>query len=279
MSIFRLPNNEESMPDLFHQEPTFEDLGQQNGITFWWASDFMQMLGYSSEASFKQVINKAKAACLAINIDCDEGFISAERELDGQIIRDYKLSRFACYMVAMNADSKKPNVAAAQVYFAHAVEELNLLLKGADDIARLEYREEIKGATKALNSAASSAGVTNFAIFTDSGYRGLYNMSGALAASRRGVEPGKLLDRMGKAELSANLFRATMTEARLKREGVKSETLANHVHNSVGKEVREMVIKNTGVAPENLPIERPINEVGKALKQANKQLTTGKGKK
>jgi DNA-damage-inducible protein D len=192
-----------------------------------------------------------------------------KRIVDGNAIDDIKLSRFACYMVAMNADIKKPVVARAQAYFAEQVEKINIILEGRNEIERLNIRHEIRDMSAPLNSAAKSCGVVNFGLFHDAGYRGLYNRGIGDVKKMKGIrEAADHFDFMGRTELAANLFRMTMTEERLKMQPGSGEKEAMHVHNQVGREVRNMVIKNTGTTPENLPAERRLGDVKKALKQA-----------
>lgn len=238
----------------------------------WWASDFAQMLGYGDMITFAKVIRRAMTACLSINMDCSDEFAKVKRVVDGSLGDDYKLTRFACYMVVMNADSKKHQVARAQVYFAKQVEQFSLILEGKNDVERIIARGEITDGTKSLCAAAKAAGVNDFAAFNDSGYRGLYNMSIRVVTARKGVPAGKLLDHMGRTELAANLFRITLTEDRLKMDDIKGEQNACNVHRRVGKGVRDMVRENTGMYPEDLPAERRLGEVSQQLKKANKQL-------
>ncbi len=256
---------------------SFEDYGHENGTKYWWATEYANMLGYASYNSFLKPINKAIQSCMAANIDHFIDFRREQRIIDGNTIDDLKLSRFACYMVAMNADSKKPQVARAQVYFADQVEKVNLLLEGSNDLERLNTREEIKTGNIALNSAASQSGVKNFGLFQDAGYRGLYNKGLSAVKDQKGIKKSQdHFDFMGRTELAANLFRITLTEERLKNSAINSEQSAMKVHNSVGKQVRKMVIDNTGTAPENLRPERRLGEVKKELKKANKALNKKK---
>ncbi|MCJ8209423.1 hypothetical protein MUY27_06860 [Mucilaginibacter sp. RS28] len=264
-------------PQETSQSLSFEDFSHQNGITYWWASDFMKMMGYPTLQAFTKPINRAMTACLSINIDCHDNFIKAERIVDGNHITDYKLTRFACYMIAMNGDTKKPEVAAAQVYFAKQAEQINLMLSGANDVERLLTREEIKDGNKSLTSTAKASGVVNYAFFMDAGYRGLYNTGIKKLTAKKGIKPTEnLYDYMGKTELSANLFRIALTEEKLKQLNIFNENHAIQVHNKVGSDIRKMVKENTGLNPEDLPVERRLGDVTKELKRANKQLNNKK---
>jgi DNA-damage-inducible protein D len=256
--------------------PAFDDftiVGEvADAAKTWWASDLAQMLGYNDITSFAKTIRRAMGACLSANIDCSDEFSKTKRVVDGNVVDDFKLTRFACYMVVMNGDSKKPQVARAQVYFAQQAEQFDLILEGKNDVERIIARAEITDGNKSLNAAAAASGVTNFAIFNDAGYRGLYNMGIKQVTVKKGVANGTLLDHMGRTELAANLFRITLTEDRLKMTNVKGENNACLVHRSVGKGVRDMVRDNTGMYPEDLPVERKLGEVQRQLKKANKQL-------
>lgn len=260
------------------QQLTFEDYGNENGTTYWWATDFCQMLGYASMSSFMKPINKAIQSCMSANIDYFDDFVREKRLVDGKQIDDFKLSRFACYMVAMNCNpSNKPQVARAQVYFASQVEKINLILEGRNDIERLQIRDELKSSATSLNSAASQHGVVNFGLFHDAGYRGLYNKGIKQVKQQKGIKPSAdHFDYMGRTELAANLFRVTLTEERLKNSASNSEQVAKNIHNTVGKQVRKMVKDNTGVFPEELPTERRLGEVKKELKKATKKLNSTK---
>lgn len=254
---------------------TFEDYGHENGIRYWWASEFAAMLGYTTLDSFRKPINKAIQAFMAAGIDHFSDFRSEIRITEGKSVQDFKLSRFACYMVSMNADPKKVQVAKAQLYFADQVEKINLILEGNNDMDRLLTREEIRVSNKSLISIAKDSGVENFALFQDAGYRGLYNSGITEVKKKKGINlKHDHFDYMGRTELAANLFRITLTEERLKNSPVYDERAAQNVHKSVGKQVRKMVIDNTGNAPENLPPERRLIEVKKELKKAGKALNS-----
>lgn len=229
----------------------FEKLGKSNGVRCWMESDLMVALGYQSAASFRNVIIRAMQACLTLGIPTDEAFIPS----DGQ----YKLTRFACYLIAMSGDSKKPLVAAAQVYFATLAETFNDHLQHAESIDRLLVRQEMTDGMKTLSSTAKRHGVQNYAFFQNAGYRGMYNMDLARLTAVKGVQTGGLLlDYMGKEELAANLFRVTQTESRIKNQNLQGQNQLERAAHEVGRKVRQMMIENTGKAPEVLPITEHI---------------------
>jgi DNA-damage-inducible protein D len=259
---------------------SFEDFGHENGVRYWWASEYSEMLGYSSYDTFRKSVNKAIQAFMATGIEYFNDFRQELRIIDDKTVQDIKLSRFACYMVAMNADPKKPQVAKAQMYFADQVEKINLILEGNNDMERLLTREEIKDGQKSLASAAKNSGVINFGLFQDAGYRGLYNTGVSGLKKKKGInQKHDHFDYMGRTELAANLFRITLTEERLKNSHTSTERSAMDVHKSVGRQVRNMVIDNTGVSPENLKAEKRLNEVKSELKKAGKALNKPDRKK
>ncbi len=264
-----------------HNEiPSFEDFRNENGITFWWASDLMKMLGYKDLKTFHKAIDRAITACMTINIPHYENFIAHQREIDGENVHDYKLTRFACYMVVMNADPKKKEVAAAQVYFAEQTRKFELIVEKQEDFERLIIRNEVKEGNKSLTSTAKAAGVTDYARFANAGYTGLYNMLNVELAKKRKVDPKELMEYMGRTELAANLFRITQTEEKIKSKGIRGQQNLEKTHFEVGREVRGMIQKNTGKNPEQLPIEQKLPDVQKVIKKGYKNmLKEDKGKK
>ena len=251
-----------------NSELTFEDFRNENGITFWWASDFMLMLGYKSMETFKKVIDRATKAFMSLGIDHYDNIVRTENNGEP----DFKLTRFACYLIAMNGDPKKPEVAAAQAYFAEQTRKFEVYIENHTDIERVLIRDEIKEGNKSLSSVAKNAGVEDYAKFTNAGYRGMYNMINTQLAKRRGVDKSKLFETMGRTELAANLFRITQTEERIKSQNVHGQRALEQTHHDVGKEVRDIIIKNTGKKPESLLQEKQIPEVKKTLKQEFKEM-------
>jgi DNA-damage-inducible protein D len=260
--------------ELFKEEPqpSFEDFKNENGFTYWWATDLMKMLGYKDMKSFGKAIDRATKACISLNIPHYTNIVAQERELGGSSIQDFKLTRFACYLVVMNADPRRVEVAQAQAYFAEQTRKFEILVQNSEDFERLLYREEIKEGHKALNVAAKQAGVQDFARFANAGYMGLYNMQNWQLAKRRKIDSKELHNYMGRAELAANLFRITQTEERIKNFKVKGQQNLEQTHYTVGREVRDMVQKNTGTNPENLPIGKNLNTVQKELKDGHKKM-------
>ena len=262
---------------------SFEDFKNENGITYWWASDLMTMLGYKDMKSFQRVLDRATKAFVSLNIPHYENIISQQREKDGTSNQDFKLSRFACYITVMNGDPKKIEVAQAQVYFAQQTRKFELHLENNEEIERILIREELTEGNKSLASVAKQSGVIDFAKFQNAGYMGMYNMPSWKLEQKRKIKKGKLMDFMGRTELAANLFRTTQTEERIKNKGIKGQNNLEQTHYQVGKEVREIIQKNVGKNPENLIQEKQLSDVKKELKQGHKKMlkedTSNKKKK
>ncbi|EZI26379.1 damage-inducible protein D [Pseudomonas extremaustralis 14-3 substr. 14-3b] len=264
--------------DVFHfddSRPHFDGLCRKNGITYWFARDFMKMIGYQTFQSFQKAVQKAIASCTTLGIDIMENFQQVDREIDGKIEKDYKLSRFACYLTAMNGDSKKPEVARAQAYFAAVAETFKRYIDQAEDVERVLIRDEISLHEKSLSGVAKQAGVTEYHFFQNAGYRGLYNMNMSDLKNRKGLigkdSSRSLLDFMGKQELAANLFRVTQTEAKMENEGIRGQKAAERAAEAVGRKVRETMIEISGDTPESLPLARDLKQVKGDLKASSKE--------
>jgi DNA-damage-inducible protein D len=260
--------------DVFHFEKdrkSFEDYAQANGGLYWYARDLAEMLGYESFQSFKNAVNKATRTCLTIEISVAENFIQIDREIDGRSEADWKLSRFACYLVAMNGDIKKPGVAAAQAYFATVAAAFQKAIQTATNVERVLIRDEVSVREVSLNSLAKQSGVENYPFFQNAGYRGMYNMNLAALREYKGVDGSRpLLDFMGNEELAANLFRITQTEARIRNENVRGQRALEVTAHHVGRKVRETMRELSGTVPEALPIAQDIKQVRSSLKSTHK---------
>ncbi len=267
---------EENQPKQQALLPTFEDFKHENGDTFWWASDFMVMLGYDDYDIFKnKVIGRATQALISLGVDHYTQIIPSTRKIEGKDMDDLKLTRFACYIVAMNGSPQKKEVALAQAYFAAETRKLELFLEGNEDVARLIYRQEFTAGQKSLMDTAKKSGVENFAEFNNAGYIGLYNKTAEQLKRQRNLpqsESTRLHDYMGRTELAANLFRVTQTEERLKQDEVKTQQHANRTHLNIGRRIRQMVEENTGKLPEQLPVQRKLPEVKRELIKTKKAL-------
>lgn len=263
--------------------PSFESLRQNNehGAEYWSARDLQPLLGYSQWRRFEQAMDRAKASCATSGNSPEHHFAGAGKPISGgkgavQIVDDYHLSRFACYLIAQNGDPRKPEIARAQKYFAIQARRQEISDQAAADLERLELRKQTAEEFKALSGAAQDAGVQGkmFGVFHDAGYKGLYGGLGRDAIKRRKAIPAKdnLLDRMNATELAANQFRMTQTRDKLAREHVASQTQAIHTHEQVGKEVRDAIKRIGGTLPESIPPAEHIKEVQKRLKSTTPKL-------
>ncbi len=251
--------------DVFHFEDkyvSFEDFAHKNGFFYWYARDFMAMLGYKSYSSFQKAINKAMTACIALNIPVNENFVQEKRQLNGKQVDDMRLSKFACYLAAMNGDTQKKEVASAQAYFATIAESFQKYVQQTQDVERVTIRDEITDNEKTLASTADHVGVTKFGLFHNKGYRGLYNMNLAQLKKHKKIpEKRPLLDFMGTEELAANLFRITQTEAKIRNDNIQGQRGCENAAYDVGARVRKTMKDLSGTSPEDLAIAQDIKNV------------------
>jgi len=252
----------------------------ENGNEFWGARKLSKVLEYSEFRHFLPVIERAKEACANSShtvVDHFEDYLEEIVHGKGakQTYDSVKLSRYACYLIVQNADPSKEVVAQGQTYFAiqtrlqeiRQMDEYNQL--SSEDEKRLFLRDEMKKHNIQLADAAKGAGVIepiDYAIFQNHGYMGLY---GGLDAKgihkRKGLKKSEnILDHMGSTELAANLFRATQTEEKLRRDNIKGKQKANQTHFEIGKKVRKTIEEIGGTMPENLPVAASIKKIEKA---------------
>ncbi len=253
----------------------FEDGAQDGETRFWYAHQLMDWLGYDSWQAFQGVITKAMGSCTRLGLDPTEAFIRDEVLVDGRPAKTYRLTRFACLLVSMTADSKKPQVAQAKAVLATIADALIQRRIQSEDLARLETREDLRFAEKTMTSAASTGGLqaSEFAIFKDAGFRGMYNMGLRQLQTYKGMPGGKTLyDFMGLEELAGNLFRVTQTAARIRSQNVKGLPHLSTTAQQVGNEVRRMMIQNSGTKPEQLALEEDVQGVQRRLKKAAREM-------
>lgn len=259
---------------------SFEDFKHENGITYWWASDLMHMLGYKDMKSFQKVLDRATKAFVTLSIPHYENIVPAMRTDRNEMTQDFKLTRFACYITVMNGDPKKEEVALAQAYFAQQTRKFELYIQNQNELDRLLIRDELTEGNKSLSSVAQKAGIENFAKFQDAGYTGLYNMPMWKLKKQKNIDGnGNLADHMGRTELAANLFRVTQTEERIKSKDIKGQAKLEETHFNVGREVRGILQKNVGKDPEQLPLEKKLPDIKKELKQGYKKMLKEDNKK
>ena len=266
------------MKEIDKNNKSFEEIKHidENGVEFWYARELMPILQYSNWQNFEKIINKAKISCENSNINVLDHFTDINKMVQigsgaERKQQDYELSRYACYLIAQNGDSRKKVIALAQTYFAVQTRKQEITEKEysmlTEDEKRFYQRNLTRKGNYSLNQTAKKAGVKNFDKFHNSGYKGLYNGETADdIAKRKGLRYREdILDNMGSEELAANLFRITQTESRLKRDNVDTEKKACDTHNKIGKIVRNAIKKAGGTMPEDLPTPK------KSLKQLEKE--------
>ena len=245
---------------------TFEDIKHidENGVEFWYARELMPILQYANWQNFEKIINKAKISCESSDVNVLDHFIDISKMVQigsgaKRKQQDYELTRYACYLIAQNGDSRKKVIALAQTYFAVQTRRQEITEKEysmlTEDEKRFYQRNLTRKGNCSLNQTAKKAGVKNFDKFHNAGYKGLYNGETADdIAKRKGLRYREdILDNMGSEELAANLFRITHTESRLKKDNISNEKDANKTHYTIGKNIREVIAKNGGTMPEDLP--------------------------
>jgi len=250
----------------------------EDGSAYWSARELMEVLGYAKWQRFRDAIQRAVLACQNSGQDPADHFTGAGKMViigsgARRKIEDFHLSRYACYLIIQNADPDKEIVALGQTYFAvqtrrqeymdagRALENLN------ENQRRIYLRGDLAEHNTKLAAAAQQTGVvtsSDFAVFQDHGYAGLY---GGLRArdihQRKGLKRGQhILDHMGSTELAANLFRATQTEDKLRRENIQGKDAANQTHYEIGRIVRDTIQQIGGTMPEDLPApEQSIQQI------------------
>ena len=266
------------MNDIDKTNKSFEDIKHidENGVEVWYARELMPILQYSNWQNFEKIIDKAKISCQNSDISVLDHFTDVNKmvQIGSGAYRkqiDYKLTRYACYLIAQNGDSRKKVIALAQTYFAVQTRKQEISEKEysmlTEDEKRFYQRDLTRKGNYSLNQTAKKAGVKNFDRFHNSGYKGLYNGETADdIAKRKGLRYREdILDNMGSEELAANLFRITQTESKLKKDNIFTEKEANKTHYNIGKNIREVIAKNGGTMPEDLPTPK------KSLKQLEKE--------
>lgn len=265
-----------------YSEATFEDIKHvdEDGNEFWYARELQKVLEYKEWRNFSKVIEKAKEACKKAGNVEKSHFVDVNKMVKGGVadipVKDIMLSRYACYLIVQNGDPSKEVIALGQTYFAVKTRQQELIEQYDDlteDQKRLSIRKQMVEHNKSLVEAASAAGVKTsieYATFQNHGYRGLY---GGLDAKgiheKKGLKKSqKILDHMGSEELAANLFRATQTDAKLRRDGIQGKDNANKTHFEVGQKVRQTIKELGGTMPEDLPTpEKSIKQLEREQKK------------
>lgn len=276
-------DNPKSSRSLFKQIKRIDEKNNE----YWTARDIAKALDYSAYKNFKPVVERAKTACENSGYSSADHFADFHEMIEigkggPREVDNIKLSRYACYLIVQNADPSKKIVALGQTYFAvqtrlreiQQMEEYRRL--GTENEKRLLLRNEIAKHNVTLAAAARSAGVTgptDYAIFQNHGYMGLYNGLDAKGIQqKKGLKKYQhILDHMSSTELAANLFRATQMEEKLRKENIKSKMKANETHFEVGKKVRQTIRELGGTVPEKLPVASSINKVDDKCKKSLKK--------
>jgi DNA-damage-inducible protein D len=255
------------LPNPSHESP-FQRIRRVNdaGNEFWSSREFAEILGYTDYRNFEQVIQKARTACFNSGQRIDDHFVDVTEMIEigkggHRPVQTIYMSRYACYLIIQNADPRKEIVALGQSYFAIQTRRQELSDEALEEERRLLLRDEMRKHNTQLADAAKDCGVVkpiDYAIFQNHGYMGLY---GGLDAhgihQQKGLKKSQqILDHMGSTELAANLFRATQTEEKLRRDKPKGKTAANKTHFEVGKKIRQTIHELGGTMPEKLPPRR-----------------------
>ncbi|MCI8575701.1 MAG: DNA damage-inducible protein D [Bacilli bacterium] len=273
-----------------YKEKTFEEIKHidEFGNEYWKARELMLALEYKRWDKFCNVIENAKIACEKSYYVIEDHFSHMGKMVKigsktSRTIMDYKLSRYACYLIVQNADPRKESVALGQTYFAIQTRKQEIseieYSKLTEDEKRFYQRNLTKKGNYSLNRTAMKSGVKNLDKFHNAGYKGLYNGETAndIAKRKKLRYREDILDNMGSVELAANLFRITQTEQKLINDNIRSESDANEAHYTIGKNIREVIAKNGGTMPEKLPTpKKSLKELERENK--NKLVTNIKNK-
>ncbi len=259
---------------LSHGFQDFESMAATNGEdNFWSARQLLIFLGYADYSSFRKPLERAQKACLTLSIPLEDNFRHGAANIDGREVTDLQLSRFACYLVAVNGDPKKPQVARLQVYLAGLANTVREYFENAEQIERLIARGDLSDEEVVLSRVATAHGVTKYAFFQAAGYRGMYNMNMAKLRQIKGAPGSETpLDYMHSEELAANLFRITQTRAKIESEDINGQVPLESAAESVGKRVRSFMLETSGHTPESLPAAEDITRVKTGLKKAQRTL-------
>lgn len=270
-----------------HVSP-FEEARQidEYGNEYWTARVLAKILNYTDFRNFEKAIKKAQVACENSGQAIPDHFVESNEMVEIgsraiRSIRDYRLSRYACYLIIQNADPAKEIVALGQTYFAVQTRKQEVFEQATEDERRIMLRDELRKHNSQLADAAYQAGVlttVDFAVFQNHGYKGLYGGLDAKGIhARKGLKKSqKILDHMGSTELAANLFRATQAEEKIRRENIQGKDEANQAHFDVGAKVRQTIKELGGTMPEELPTHEDVKKVERRLQKQQDNLLPDK---
>ena len=263
-----------------YSKKMFEDIKHidENQVEYWSARELQQVLEYKKWENFLKVINVAMIACKASKSDISSDFLEVRKIVrsgaTSKPILDFRLSRYACYLIVQNADPRKKVVALGQTYFAIQTRKQELFEHNyiglTEEEKRLLHRSATRRENISLNQIAADSGVKNFGKFHDAGYMGLYNGETADDIfKRKGLKyRQEILDYMTSEELVANEFRISQTLAKLKREVVSTEKESCDIHKNVGIAIRNAIKEIGGIMPEDLPTpEKSVKEIENNMKE------------
>ena len=260
-----------------YNEKTFDDIKQTDefGNEYWEARELQKVLEYSKWENFHKVIKRAIVACESSKNNVVDHFPEVRKIVEAgatsKAIIDYKLSRYACYLIVQNGNPKKEVIALGQTYFAIQTRKQEITEQEYESLSEDEKRFYQRMLTKkgnySLNKAAKNAGVKNMAEFHNAGYKGLYNGETANdIAKRKGLRYREdILDNMNEDELIANLFRINQAKQKLIKDNIRGEKEAKDAHYEVGKKVRKVIADIGGTMPEEMPTPK------KSLKELEKE--------
>lgn len=267
------------------KENQFEKIKRidDNGSEYWSSRALAKELEYADYRNFLSVIEKAKIACENSGEVIHNHFVDANEMVKigsgaEKSLETIYLSRYACYLIVQNGDPTKVVIAKGQTYFAIQTRRQEKRDSLIEDHSPVYLREEMKKHNTSLMQTASSAGVESYAIFQNAGYKGLYGglTMQDIHKKKKLKESQKILDHMNSEELAANLFRATQTEAKIKREGIKGQGNASLAHYEVGQKVRNTITALGGTMPEHLPVADSISESKKRIRSTTKKISSKK---
>lgn len=236
----------------------------EKGGEYWMARNIQSILGYLTWENFLKVIDKARIACEGVGIDPNDHFLDTTKKVrigSGAMVdrKDFFLTRYACYLIAMNGKSSIPEIGEAQTYFAVQARKQEIYKTLTENERREQLRDRVLNANISLAETAKNSGVQNFGLFQNAGYKGLYEMGMSDIKIKKGLsKKDALLDCIGRKELAANELRITQTEEKLMLDKVDNEKQAINIHYNVGSAVRKTILEVGGIAPEDLPTETKL---------------------